>query len=259
MFVFRNLAIGGIEINPSKIGEINGDPRVGHVGPGHSGLASCGMSDHISADVSGGNSQRSQAANLEVCKILTDTATMFKNIQHRRSNGCGADVEFEFLVNSASQIPCAFQQRPGGRKARIGVLRQFRRARNVERIMNILARVQHRRFATLGNELPGILPARTNITRRQLKLADIGFTLRIDPQTLMRFLYAEPGDMISKEIEVFAEGGRSGIEANVPVAAGLAGRVAWMQMGQIMAERNQLVVTILGDVLNAVDHSVRSD
>ena len=70
----------------------------------------------VSADISGGQAQRSQARDLQVSEVLTDAAPESKHLFRRGPYvGC-LGIEAEVLVDPSGEIEQRFGKRPAGQK-----------------------------------------------------------------------------------------------------------------------------------------------
>src|SRR5437762_11058666 len=93
---------------------------------------------HITADISSRQAYRTQRANHDVRKILTDAPPMTHNIDQRRVYGSRLRVVFEIRENTMREILYRFKQRPLRHKCLLRVLVELRGGWNVRRTVDEL-------------------------------------------------------------------------------------------------------------------------
>src|SRR6266853_1124818 len=103
MRVGRREAVGRIETHPPYLRRIRADPCVGGICAGQAWLTRWWIRCHVSADVSGGKPHRTQAADLQMGKILADSLTRVEDVQHRSADPRGTRQEFELMVDAFGQ------------------------------------------------------------------------------------------------------------------------------------------------------------
>ncbi len=79
-------------------------------------LARRRIGQQVAADVTGGESQRPQARDLDVREVLADAAISFQHARQRGRDDGRCRVENEAPVDAVHQIDRAFQERPSGGK-----------------------------------------------------------------------------------------------------------------------------------------------
>jgi hypothetical protein len=72
--------VGGVQVNPSCAGNINGQPGMGGVYPYQLGFTRRGLGVEIAADITGRKPQGSQAGNADMGKILANAAFDLKGL-----------------------------------------------------------------------------------------------------------------------------------------------------------------------------------
>src|SRR5687768_3281223 len=71
--------ISGIKVDPSPAMTENGDPRMGGIGPGEFRFSWSRNRFDIATNIPRGEANRTKAGNLEMGKILANTAALFQD------------------------------------------------------------------------------------------------------------------------------------------------------------------------------------
>ena len=113
-----------IEIDPAVAGAENAQPSVGGIGPDKPWLSGTRTGEQVAADVACRQPQRSQTGNLQVGKVLANTASLLEDFHRRRANARCRLVVLKFVKNTARQVRCRFYQGAVRRERRLGLCGQ---------------------------------------------------------------------------------------------------------------------------------------
>src|SRR5689334_24829714 len=99
----RNEIIRRVHVDPTKAMGIERNPGVRGVRTGKPGAAGRRIGFEIAADVAGGQSERTEAADLQMGEILTDAASMLEDfLQWRRHRRCPG-IKLEVVMNPVGE------------------------------------------------------------------------------------------------------------------------------------------------------------
>src|SRR5580704_1779370 len=120
--VGRHTVVGGVEVHPSEAGAPGRTPGVGSIGSHQAGTAGWGNGTEISADIPCRQPQRSHTGDLQMGKVLANSAAFFKEGFDRCGHLGRLGVKAEILIDAGGEIENCLEQRAfvGKRFAGVG-------------------------------------------------------------------------------------------------------------------------------------------
>src|ERR1700685_24971 len=120
-----NAIVCGVEIDPSGSRTPRRAPCMRGIGAYQTRLACRRQGPQITADIAGGESQGSQASNLQMSEVLTNASALFKKRLDRRCNFGRLFIELKIAMDHSHQFACTLKQRPSRRKRLARVAGKF--------------------------------------------------------------------------------------------------------------------------------------
>src|SRR5262249_18046432 len=100
----RGNVIGRIDIKPAVLGQIDRNPGVRDICANHFRLPGRRFTEQVTADVAGGQAERTQTSDLEMGKVLAYAAPQTQDFDRRRIYAGCLGIKRKFVVNAVRQI-----------------------------------------------------------------------------------------------------------------------------------------------------------
>ena len=217
---------------------------MGRIRPHQPWLAGRRSRFQITADIPHRQSQRPQAGNGKVRKILTNPPSFFQHRLHRRGNGGRGGIKFKIPEDPPRQIACGRQQRTPRGKAQPRIISQRFTHRHLQGGKPERLRLEVHRRRILSQQFHHFLPRRRRLQIRHHPIRSLHHTHRLHRQFPVSRLLGKKREGIPERIHPLHPHSRHRINRQFMTQALLPGIMQGPQPRQMMRLRHLVRIII---------------